>query len=191
MTASFIRRRSPSLSRISVLSNSLASHSSTPVIAPSKAATSATVSAGLVCPRSVLCYIELTLYPTVNSTMKISVHQPIAIAAAFIGSLVCAQNSPGPIALTTEEATAFIKGKNHSSTRLAGGSPSLQFKDDGTMYGNDSGSSDSGKWRIEDGKLCMAWRRWEYEGCGKLVKVAGEIQHLYPNGTAVHLVFKK
>ena len=90
-----------------------------------------------------------------------------------------------------DETTAFINGQNHASTRLAGGSPSLQFKNDGTLYGSNSGSSDSGKWQIDDGKLCMTWRRWEYEGCGKLVKVGDEIQHLFPNGTAVHLVFKK
>ena len=135
--------------------------------------------------------ITLNIHPTVNTTMKISLHHPIAIAAAFVSSLVCAQNNPEPVALTTEEATAFIKGRNHSSIRPAGGSPSLQFKDDGTMYGNNSGSSDSGKWRIEDGKLCMTWRRWEYEGCGKLVTAGDEIRHLYPNGTAVHLVFRK
>ena len=39
------------------------------------------------------------------------------------------------MALTTEEATAFIKGKSLLATRLAGGTPSLQFKDNGTMYG--------------------------------------------------------
>ncbi len=41
----------------------------------------------------------------------------------------------------------------------------------GTMYGHNGGSSDSGKWRVEDGKLCMSWQRWEYEGCGQLVRV--------------------
>ena len=123
--------------------------------------------------------------------MKIAFHALIAIFSALISSLVYAQNNPEPVPLSTEEATAFIKGKNYSSTRPAGGSPSLQFKDDGTLYGNNAGSSDSGKWRIEDGKLCMTWRRWEYEGCGKLVKVGDDIQHLYPNGAAVHLVFKK
>ena len=123
--------------------------------------------------------------------MKIALRTAIAIVSAFVSSLVYAQNNPEPVPLSTEEATAFIKGKNHSSTRPAGGSPTLQFKDDGTLYGNNAGSSDSGKWRIEDGKLCMTWRRWEYEGCGKLVKVGDDIQHLYPNGVAVHLVFKR
>ena len=96
------------------------------------------------------------------------------------------------MALSTEEATAFIKGKSPSATRLAGGTPSLQFKDNGTRYGHDGnncGGSDSGKWRIEDGKLCMRWQRWEYEGCGQLVRVGDKVHHLYPNASAAHLVF--
>lgn len=93
------------------------------------------------------------------------------------------------VPMTTEEATAFVKGKNLSATRTAGGTPQLQFKDDGVMYGSNAGSSDTGKWRIEDGKLCMTWRKWEYEGCGQLLKVGAEIHHLYPAG-GVHLVFR-
>ena len=99
-----------------------------------------------------------------------------------------AQSEAAGVALTTEEAMAFIKGKSLSATRLAGGTPSLQFKDNGTMYGH-NGGSDSGKWRIEDGKLCMSWQRWEYEGCGQLVRVGDQVHHLYPNASAVHLVF--
>ena len=109
--------------------------------------------------------------------------------------LICAgpafsQTTPMPsVPMTNDEAVAFVKGKSLSTTRVAGGSPYLQFKEDGTMYGSNNGS-DSGKWRVEDGKLCMAWRRWEYEGCGQLVKVGNEVHHLYPNGTAVHLIFR-
>ena len=50
--------------------------------------------------------------------------------------------------LSTEAATAFIKGKSVSATRLAGGMPSLQFNDNGAMYcknSNNGGVSDSGK----------------------------------------------
>ena len=110
------------------------------------------------------------------------------IALLALPGAASAQSEAAGVPLTTEEATAFIKGKNLSATRLAGGTPSLQFKDNGTMYGN-NGGSDSGKWRIEDGKLCMSWQRWEYEGCGQLVRVEGKVQHLYPNASAVHLVF--
>ena len=74
------------------------------------------------------------------------------IALLSLSGAANAQSEAAGVALTTEEATAFIKGKSHSATRLAGGTPSLQFKDNGTMYGH-NGGSDSGKWRIEDGKL--------------------------------------
>ena len=110
------------------------------------------------------------------------------VALLSLAAAARAQSEAAGVALTTEEAIAFIKGKSLSATRLAGGTPSLQFKDNGTMYGH-NGGSDSGKWRIEDGKLCMRWQRWEYEGCGQLVRVEGKVQHLYPNASAVHLVF--
>lgn len=105
--------------------------------------------------------------------------------------LAQAQSVPAVTPLTNEEAVAFIKGKSLNSVRLAGGEPNLQFKEDGTMYGYNGGSSDSGKWKVEDGKLCMSWRNWEYEGCGKLVRVGDAVQHLYPDGASVHLIFKK
>ena len=110
------------------------------------------------------------------------------VALLTLPAAASAQTETAGVALSTEEATAFIKGKSLSATHLAGGTPSLQFKDNGTMYGN-NGGSDSGKWRVEDGKLCMSWQRWEYEGCGQLVRVGDKVQHLYPNASAVHLVF--
>ena len=110
------------------------------------------------------------------------------VALLSLAGAASAQSEAAGVALTTEEATAFIKGKSLSATRLAGGTPSLQFKDNGTMYGH-NGGSDSGKWRVEDGKLCMRWQLWEYEGCGQLVRVEGKVNHLYPNASAVHLVF--
>ena len=110
------------------------------------------------------------------------------VALLSLAGGATAQSEAAGVPLTTEEAMAFIKGKSLSATRLAGGTPSLQFKDNGTMYGQ-NGGSDSGKWRIEDGKLCMRWQRWEYEGCGQLVRVGDKVQHPYPNASAVHLVF--
>ena len=88
--------------------------------------------------------------------------------------------------------TPLRPGKSLSATRLAGGTPSLQFKDKGTLYGkngNNGGGNDLGKWRVEDGKLCMSWQRWKYEGCGQLVRVGDKVQHLYSNASTVHLVF--
>lgn len=118
---------------------------------------------------------------------------PITSVVVFLfltaGSAFSQTSTVETVPMTTNEAIAFIKGKNLSATRMAGGNPQLQFKEGGMMYGSNSGSSDSGKWRIEDGKLCMSWRRWEYEGCGQLLKVGTEIHHLYPAG-GIHLVFR-
>ena len=127
----------------------------------------------------------------VYASMRSSASMLVVLAAVVCSGLVHAQMATVPTPLSNEEALSFIKGKNLNSVHLAGGEPYLQFKDDGTMYGNNSGSSDSGKWRVEDGKLCMTWRQWEYEGCGKLVRVGDEVQHLYPDGASVHLIFKK
>ncbi len=123
--------------------------------------------------------------------MRSSISMSAVILVLLGSGLAQGQTSPVATPLTNEEAVAFIKGKNLNSVRLAGGEPYLQFKDDGTMYGNNAGSSDSGKWRVEDGKLCMSWRKWEYEGCGKLVRVGDAVQQLYPDGASVHLIFKK
>jgi hypothetical protein len=114
-----------------------------------------------------------------------------AIMLTLCSGLAQAQTPPIATPLTNDEAVAFIKGKNLNSVRLAGGEPYLQFKEDGTMYGSNGGSSDSGKWKVEEGKLCMSWRKWEYEGCGKLLRVGDAVQHLYPDGASVHLIFKK
>lgn len=123
--------------------------------------------------------------------MRNAVLMRVATLALLGGALAQAQTPPLATPLSNDEAVAFIKGKNLNSVRLAGGEPYLQFKDDGTMYGSNSGSNDSGNWRVEDGKLCMTWRKWEYEGCGKLVRVGDVVQHLYQDGNSVHLIFKK
>ena len=115
--------------------------------------------------------------------------RPLVFVICASLSLAAFSQSADPVPLTQGEAIDFLKGKTLSSTRVAGGSPQIQFKDDGAMYGSSGGSSDSGKWRVEDNKLCMTWRKWEYEGCGLLVRVGAEIQHLYPNGKT-HLIFK-
>ena len=94
-----------------------------------------------------------------------------------------------PVNLTTEEVVALIKGKSISTENTRWGSVRLQFKEDGALYGNNNGGSDSGKWRVVEGKLCLEWRRWDYEGCGVVRKVGSEVQHLWPNGS-VHFVYR-
>ena len=126
--------------------------------------------------------------------MKSSVSMSAFILALLVSSLTVAQTSSIPIPLSNNEALAFIKGKDLTGDLVVAqgrGQVHLQFKENGTMYGNNQGSSDSGKWRVEDGKLCMSWRRWDYDGCGKLVRSGDAVQHLNVDGNTVHLVFRK
>lgn len=132
-----------------------------------------------------------TLHEILGEIMRRAVLMFAAVLALLGSGFAQSQIPPIATPLSNDEAVVFIKGKNLNSVRLAGGEPYLQFKEDGTMYGNNGGSSDSGKWKVEDGKLCMSWRKWEYEGCGKLVRVGDAVQHLYPDGAGVHLIFKK
>ncbi len=114
----------------------------------------------------------------------------LSASATFLLCATALAQSESFTPLSQDEAVAFIKGKKLNSVRLAGGNPSIQFLDDGRMYGNNGGSSDSGKWELKDGKRCMSWRRWDYEGCGSLVKGSdSKIRHMYPTGDTVHLVF--
>jgi hypothetical protein len=113
------------------------------------------------------------------------------IAPFFVALLVsvAVHSQPTePLNLTTEEVVTLIKDKSISTQNTRWGSVSLQFKEDGTLYGSNNGGSDSGKWRVAEGKLCLEWRRWDYEGCGVVRKVGSEIQHLWPNGK-VHFVY--
>lgn len=92
--------------------------------------------------------------------------------------------------LTSDEVTSIIKGKKLNTDNTRWGAVQLDFKDNGKLYGNNSsGHSDSGKWRVEDGKLCLQWYRWDYKGCGKVQRIGNNIQHLSPNGK-VHFIAK-
>ena len=121
---------------------------------------------------------------------EIRFRQALALTsfALFSCSVVHSQTHE-PVDLTTEEVVTLIKGKSISTENTRWGNVSLQFKENGVLYGNNNGSSDSGKWRVAEGKLCLEWRRWDYEGCGVVRRAGSEVQHLWPNGS-VHFVYR-
>lgn len=84
--------------------------------------------------------------------MRNSVSAVTVILAMVCGFEAQAQTTLISTHLSNDEAVAFIKGQNLNSVRLAGGNPYLQFKEDGTMYSSNSGSNDSGKWKMESGR---------------------------------------
>lgn len=82
----------------------------------------------------------------------------------------------------------LIKGKARQTQNTTFGTASLDFRADGSLYGRNQGQSDSGTWEVKDGKLCLKWRRWDYEGCGALQRIDGKrVQHLWPDGR-VHFI---
>ena len=112
------------------------------------------------------------------------------VFSIFLFSTVAAASSDDWVNPSNSDLTVILKGKRISASHVRGGQVSLQFRDDGTLYGNhSSGGADSGKWKIEESKLCMNWRQWEYEGCGLIQQRGSEYRHLYPNGS-LHLSFR-
>lgn len=90
--------------------------------------------------------------------------------------------------LSPEEATTLIQGKRIETNNARFGSVGLDLRDGGRLYGNNQGQSDSGEWRLEGAKLCLKWRRWDYDGCGALQRRGDKVEHLYPDGT-LHFTF--
>ena len=115
--------------------------------------------------------------------------QIVPFCIVLLVSATAHSQATEPVNLTTEEVLALVKGKTLATENVQWGSASLQLKEDGTLYGNNKGGTDSGKWRVVDGKLCLEWRKWDYEGCGVVRRVGSEIQHLWPNGK-VHFIYR-
>lgn len=95
--------------------------------------------------------------------------------AAF-ASLVLADS----VELNDDAILSMVKGKRLGATSPAGTSFRLTFKDDGTLTGNEGHTVDKGTWRVDGGKLCITWEKWQYNGCGKLVKAGNEVRFSYP-----------
>lgn len=112
----------------------------------------------------------------------------LIFCASLLAAVAAHAQSTAPAPLATDEVVALLKGKTLATNNTQWGTVTLQFKENGAVYGNNNGGSDSGKWRVEEGKLCLEWRKWEYTGCGVVQKAGGEIQHLWPNG-AVHFTY--
>lgn len=116
-------------------------------------------------------------------------HLALLLFAASLSA--SAQETPPPVDVDEPTLIELIKGQRLATDNLRWGSVQLQFDANGSLYGNASGGTDSGKWRIADGKLCLQWRRWEYEGCGAVQKIGeNRYRHLWPNGSP-HFMFSR
>lgn len=100
----------------------------------------------------------------------------VFLLAATAAGLALAED----IALDDTAITTMVKGKRLGATGPSAASFRLTFKDDGTLTGNEGHTLDKGTWRVEGGKLCITWEKWQYDGCGKLIKAGNEVRFSYP-----------
>lgn len=95
-----------------------------------------------------------------------------ALAAAAIFAVPAAHADE--LALEPEAIAALFPG--HYEARVAGGYRLLiAAKEDGSMLGRAFGREDKGAWKLEDNKLCVAWRSWTRGKfkCGSIVQNGG------------------
>jgi hypothetical protein len=113
----------------------------------------------------------------------------IPFCVVLLASVAVHSQPATSVNLTTEEVVALVKGKTISTQNTRWGAVSLQFDDGNTVYASGEGFNNRGAWRVVEGKLCLDGQRFDYEGCGVIRKVGGEIQHLWPKGD-VHFTFR-
>ena len=104
----------------------------------------------------------------------------IASWVSLCSQFAFAQTASPP--LTKEQIVQFVGGKTLPVQIQPWGELRLNFRNGGALYGNHRAGSDSGKWSTEEGKLCLAWRQWAYNGCGEFRYSDGMIEHYRPNG---------
>jgi len=90
--------------------------------------------------------------------------------------------------LTTDEIAGFLSGKRLAAQRGTA-DLRLRFRPDGSLSIQDGHAVDTGKWRVENGKLCVQVPKWSFDGCGKMVRVGSSVKLLDPSGDHEHLAF--
>lgn len=115
-------------------------------------------------------------------TMK----QFFVFSAALLLSVAAHTQSTEPTHLSTEEVLTLIKGKTIQTQNTRWGGVRLQFEENGTVWASGNGFNHRGKWKVEEGKLCLDGQKFDFDGCGVVRKAANAIQHLWPQG---HLHF--
>jgi hypothetical protein len=122
---------------------------------------------------------------------KLSVYALVA-ALACLSSTVSAQDFPEPnSAPSAADLKSLVSGQVFTVAVTDGTTWRWQFNGNGYYYINISnGFSDTGEWRVEDGKLCTKGKRIP-ASCND-VRLSGEKLLLKrDNGEIVHLVVKK
>lgn len=90
--------------------------------------------------------------------------------------------------LTNDEIANFVTGKRLAAQR-GQSDLRLKFNQDGSLSIQDGHAVEKGKWRVEGDQLCVQVAKWNFDGCGKMVRVDGKLRLLEPSGDREHLAF--
>jgi hypothetical protein len=93
--------------------------------------------------------------------------------------------------LAAEDITTVVKGKRLAGERSGGGQVRVRFADDGSLSIQDGHAVLTGKWAVQDDKLCMQVAKWNHDECGKLSRSGSLITHYMAGGDKIHIVFGK
>ncbi len=94
-------------------------------------------------------------------------------------------------AMGADDISALVKGKRLSGERVGGGQVRIKFVDNGALSIQDGHAVETGTWAVEDNKLCLKVAKWNFDGCGRMVKAGNLVTHYFPEGDKSHIVFGK
>jgi hypothetical protein len=109
-------------------------------------------------------------------------------ALAYLPNAVCAQEDG---ILGAEDIAIAVKGKRLAGEWIGGSQVRVRFLEDGSLSIQDGHAVLSGKWLVQDGKLCMQVAKWNLDECGKLTRAGTMITHYAARGDKSHIVFGK
>jgi hypothetical protein len=113
---------------------------------------------------------------------------------SLVFALVCAiapASAEEELVLGSEAISVLVKGKRLSGERVGGGQVRMKFSEDGSLSVQDGHAVETGKWAVQDGKLCIQVAKWNFDGCGKVAKTGNLTTQYFPAGDKAHITFGK
>lgn len=114
-----------------------------------------------------------------------------AVAAVLTVGLCTNALAEEEVVLPNDSILTIVKGKRLAGERVGGGQVRMKFSDDGTLSVQDGHAVETGKWAVQDGKLCIQVAKWNFDGCGKVAKAGNLITQYFPSEDKPHIVFGK
>lgn len=90
--------------------------------------------------------------------------------------------------LTNDEIASFVTGKRLAAQR-GQSDLRLKFNQDGSLSIQDGHAVEKGKWRVAGDQLCVQVEKWNFDGCGKMVRDDGKLKLVDPSDGKEYLAF--